>query len=209
MKRAIYACDVGSIRQGNFAWTRIDPSNQEKPDGDGDIARLCSRLISDLMNNVSVALGFEAPLFLPVPDSADNLSQGRSNEGNRSCFAPAGAYVATLALHQTAWIFKRLHDARLNFHSTFDWHLWQSNNTVPVLLCWEAFISGKHKGPSHKKDSEKAAKLFLKFEGKLVTPEDDVTAERPLSLVAAAALWAGICQKPDLICCDCLVLKPS
>ena len=147
-RRRIYCVDVGSTRQDSFAWTRVDPAESDPvPAGNYSIESLCRRLVDDLQESRSVALGFEAPLFLPVPTCVDDLSGGRDNEGNRSCFSPqGGAYVATLGLHQAAWILKYVAAQLPNsVRVTVDPHAWPPQGD-PVLFCWEAFVSGGAKG---------------------------------------------------------------
>lgn len=100
----IYACDIGSTlgKQPSFAWARLVGGDDEPPEGGRSISQLVEHLSRDLASGATVALGFEAPLFIPVPpaERPECLSQRRENEGQRSWSAPAGRYVATLAMHQ-------------------------------------------------------------------------------------------------------------
>jgi hypothetical protein len=91
MNRSIYACDVGSTIQGRFAWKRIGAPVENCSDQHSEIEALVESLRRDFGDGLSVALEFEAPLFLPVPQVASQLSRGRVGESIRSCFAPAGA----------------------------------------------------------------------------------------------------------------------
>jgi len=102
--RVIYGVDIGSTRfipggTPNFAWARVDPDAPHVIDVSSSIQELADEVISDLKHGTSVALGFEAPLFIPVPEKASNLCHGREKEGNRSCLAPAGLSVAALGIH--------------------------------------------------------------------------------------------------------------
>ncbi len=87
--RIIYACDVGSTKAAkakgrlqSFAWARLDPE-----DGAIGVSRCIENLIHyigcDVKRGYSVSLGFEAPLFIPVPEDRKDLSKGREGEGNR------------------------------------------------------------------------------------------------------------------------------
>src|SRR5687768_8806186 len=107
-ERAIYACDIGSCRKGNFAWARIDPLNSVRPNSDTDIETLISSLQEDLAVGVSIALGFEAPLFIPVPKDPNDIGRSRPGEGNRPFSAGAGASAALIGIQQVAWIMSRL-----------------------------------------------------------------------------------------------------
>ena len=213
-RRRIYGVDVGSTQQkpSRFAWTRIDPDEERIPAGNCSITSLCRSLVDDLKEGRSVALGFEAPLFIPVPTCADELSEGRGNDGNRSCFAPAGGYVATLGLHQAAYILKYV-AAQLggSVRFTVDPHAWPPRGD-PVLFCWEAFVSGNAKRKDdqpHLRDAATATMEFLKHENSLGCLPDSVTAERPLSLIGAAAVWSGLAKDRDLIREPTVVVRPK
>ena len=108
----IFAVDIGSRLAGRrgvaFAWCGVKDESGPVETGTSPVD-LVSCIEREILAGNHVSLGLEAPLFLPVPDDAKNLSRGRRNEGNRSWAAPAGGYVASLALHQAAWILGQLH----------------------------------------------------------------------------------------------------
>ena len=103
VNRVIYACDVGSVRAESFAWARVLPGNSN-PTASFDIDGLITSLRQDAESGMSIALGFESPIFMPIPESSEKLNKGRNSEGNRSMFASAGVYVTTLGIHESAWI---------------------------------------------------------------------------------------------------------
>lgn len=179
--RAIYACDVGSTRSKvpKFAWARILPERSSELVGSSDIRELVSFLAHDLKNDRSVALEFETPLFMPVPDQAEDLSRGRSGEGGRSMFAPAGAAVATLGLHQAAWILRGLFlSCGEECAFTLDWAEWPPECSRPLLFCWEAFVSqGAHSASLTGADLEDAATAAKEF----LISEDDLSAANSTS----------------------------
>ncbi len=146
--RAVYACDVGSTRARHvkFAWVRIDPDSPCEVIGSSNIRTLASNVEHDLTHGRSVALGFEAPLFIPVPESADDLSTGRKGEGARSWSAPAGSTVAMLGLHQASWLLRKLFRSCSGACTfTLDPIGWPPTGLHPMLFCWEAFVSeGAH-----------------------------------------------------------------
>jgi len=157
MHRAIYACDVGSVRSGTFAWARVEPGDGA-PVASADIDDLVTRLVQDATDGMSIALGFESPLFMPVPANSGDLSCGRCGEGNRSMFAPAGAAVATLGIHEAAWILRAIH--RQTHEYTLDWNAWPPEGATRALLLWEAFVSGAAHGDTHERDAATAAVFF-------------------------------------------------
>ncbi|CAN5654099.1 hypothetical protein BH24ACT22_BH24ACT22_06730 [soil metagenome] len=214
MKRAIYACDVGSTRAGNFGWVRVEPDTPKEIKGCSDICALVTKIKEDLEHGYSIALGFEAPLFIPVPQSADDLSRGRQGEGNRPFSAQAGAYVTTLSMHQAAWVLREIY---CSCGGTCTFMLnpqdWSPNKSRPILFCWEAFVAGSSKGEggkqSHIQDAATAAMAFLRREEDLIN-SNAVTVEHPFSLIGAAALWSGWSTDLKILHHDqTLVIKPS
>ncbi len=196
MGTAIYAVDVGSTieRKGisAFAWCRVVDSESSPSISLGTcIEKLSKEIASDLNNGQRVALGLEAPLFIPVPDDRSRLSRARDREGNRSWAAPAGGYVATLALHQTAWMLRKIREnCKANAITIsvdpIDWV--DRKSPQPMLFGWEAFVSGAAHGNTHLEDATTAAMWFRDRQDNLISA---VTAEKPISLFGAAVLWSG------------------
>lgn len=202
--RAIYACDVGSCRRGNFAWARVGPEQPARPTSSADIEQLVLALRKDFTDGLNIALGFEAPLFVPVPDDPDDIGRARAGEGNRPFSAGAGASAALLGLQQAAWVMSRLRGGTEEYGVTTDWRPWP--HPSPTILLWEAFVSGGVKGECHADDAITAAMEFHRRETSLCS---DVTSELPLSLVGAAALWSGLCEDPSVLRRPVLVLRPT
>lgn len=208
LSRVIYACDVGSIRGGSFAWSRIEPDGLV-PTASTSIDDVVPRLLADVGNGASVALGFESPLFMPIPIDSIDLNRGRVNEGNRSMFAPAAASVTTLGVHEAAWILRAIRDQAVRVLTyTLDWKAWPPTDGTRLLLLWEAFVSGPAHGLSHEQDAATAAVFFRDREDEL-DAANAVTAGEPLSLIHAAALWAGWSNDLARLHEGCLVLRPT
>lgn len=213
MKRVIYAIDIGSTRSHrtrgvSFAWARI---YADKPDDVvvcQYIERLTTAIRSDIQTGFSVSLGFEAPLFIPVPSAATDLSRARCGEGNRSWSAPAGLAVASLAVHQVAWLLKNLADLKRADLLSTNIDDWPPKNDRQILYCWEAFVSGKAHSKDHLRDAATAAKYFLDHENVLLSM-NAVSADSSLSLFHAAAIWAGWLDDVQSLSTKLLVLRPS
>ena len=207
MNRAIYAVDIGSTLSGAFAWARVYSNAPNQVSTSHCITHLAKSLRSDLTKGLSVSLGFEAPLFLPVPLHSQDLSRARDNEGNRSWSAPAGLSVATLAIHQISWLFRNLSDLRrdrlLTTHIA-DWPPEQDQQ----FFCWEAFVSGPAHADDHMRDAATAATYFLANENNL-QGMNAVTANNPLSLFHTAAIWAGWITEVNQLNNQLLVLRPE
>lgn len=216
MKRVIYTCDVGSTRQqeGNkgpaFAWARLLLNEGGKSiQGSSDIQQLVKRLELDIMQGYSVALGFEAPLFIPIPEDSKDLSRGRRGEGNRSFASPVGLAVCALGVHQSAWILKRLYESSsCKCEFTLDLQCWPPSGHRPVLFCWEAFVSGRAHSDKHLKDAATAAVFFFDNEQDL-QKANAVRAENIISLIGAVALWSGWRSDLHYLHRSTLVLKPN
>jgi|SRR5215213_5402718 len=211
--RRIYVADVGSTLNDAFGWAGTKPGSPEVW-GSRSIEALVVAMAADLRKGVSVALGLEAPLFLPIPEDARNLSRGRDGDKDRSCLAPAGGYVAALSLHQVAWILQELRKScgSICFFSV-DPSNWYPREGPPVLFCWEAFVSKEAHAPEghlngHVADAATAARFFAEHEERL-KEVSAVTAESPLSLIGAVALWSGWSTDLALLATPTVVLRPA
>jgi hypothetical protein len=209
MDGVVYACDIGSVKQNRFAWSRV-VSLKAKPIASRNIDGLLDQIEHDVRSGASIALGFEAPLFMPVPLRSKDLNSGRIGEANRSMFAPVGAFVTTLAIHEAAWILRGLRDrigATIDF--TVDWQRpWRSGKGKAKLLVWEAFVSSLAHGDTHERDAVTAARYFVQCEHRFAEV-NSVTCEQPFSLIHCAAIFAGWSADVAGLHSDCLVLKPQ
>ena len=215
MRRVIYTCDVGSTRHQKksggpaFAWARLLPNKGVKSvQGSSDIQQLVKRLELDIKEGYSVALGFEAPLFIPIPEDSRDLSKGREGEGNRSFASQVGLAVCALGIHQSAWILKSLHDSlpcKCDF--TLDLQCWPPSDHRQVLFCWEAFVSGGAHSNQHIRDAATAVVFFFDNEQSL-QKANAVRADNAISLIGAVALWSGWTSDLHYLRRSTLVLKP-
>ena len=213
-KRIIYACDVGSTRccaktgLPSFAWARVNPE-----DGaiqvSSYIDKLVQHLESDIQQGCSIALGFEAPLFIPVPEDWKDLSRRREGEGNRSFASPVGLSVCTLGIHQSAWILRSLYKSSSHeCDFTLDLKRWPPSGQRPVVFCWEAFVSGSAHSKQHLMDAATAVSFFYENETNLGNI-NAVSAEKPLSLIWSVALWSGWVSDFEFMDKPTLVIKPK
>src|SRR5258708_25174372 len=92
MELTIACADIGSIRKGRFGWALRDyPEDLAARDDDNDIAVFVREISQRLRDGRPVALGFECPLFVPLPEDPVELTRARKGEGNRAWCARAGA----------------------------------------------------------------------------------------------------------------------
>lgn len=216
IKRVIYTCDIGSTlyqkkkRGPAFAWARLNPNEGTKSiQGSSDIQQLVERLQLDIEEGYSVSLGFESPLFIPIPDNSRDLSKGREGDGRRSFASQIGLSVTALGIHQSAWILKRLHESSSRkCEFTLDLQCWPPPNHQHILFCWEAFVSEKAHSDHDIKDAATAVVFFFDNEQNL-QGVNAVRTENAFSLVGAAALWSGWTSDLAYLHKTTLVLKPS
>lgn len=205
---SVYCADVGSIRRGNFGWAHADvPAGQiERHRGGREIVELVDAVGEDLEAELPVALGFECPLFVPVPQAYELLGAARPGEGARSWSANAGVSVLATGLVQASWILAELRVRRPTDKAYIDWTSYAADRRG--LFLWEAFVTGGAKAASHTDDAAIAVACFVNA---LPQPghATAVTAERPVSLIGAAALWAGWSADIDLLHAPCLVMKAA
>lgn len=213
---AICCADVGSVRGPNkkFGWAdrvlRDDGPPMRTGEGGSDALKAFASVVAGhLAAGTPVALGFECPLFVPVPADPHALGAPRVGEktakGARPWSAAAGASVLATGLVQAAWILRYLRENRPEALATFDWAAFSGGRAQ--LFLWEAFISGEAKAATHWGDAEIAVDHFA---AALPDPRSAsaVTAEAPLSLIGAAALhanWAFAGDDP--LRAPCVVIK--
>lgn len=208
MRVAVYAVDVGSVSQKKLGWARA-----YGPDGrvdieaeETDIERLAAEVATDLAGGWPVALGFECPLYVPVPPDPLRLGKARSGEGNRAWSAGAGTGALATGLVEAAWLLRALTEQAAPFETHLAWERFVSAGRG--LFLWEAFVSAKAKANSHYGDAGVAVERFIEL---LPDPAlaDEIDAESPLSLIAAAAIWSGCLDGTDALRQKCLVVKAA
>lgn len=206
----IYCADIGSVKEGNFAWASIHANGSDRQCG--DIGKLVEELADDLCGGRKVALGFECPLWIPVPPEPNQLGSARPEEGGKPWSAGAGAASLTTGLAQTAWILdgvRRKLASRQKFvpHTFFDWQ--QFVNADAGMFLWEAFVTGRAKGKSHSEDALLACKEFRK---RLEDPAAKLTPTllggQVRSLIGASILWAGWSEDLAMLRVPCIVVEP-
>jgi hypothetical protein len=208
MRLVIYCADVGSIRQGRFGWARsaADEGETERHRGGMEIVELVDGLAGDLAAGRGVALGFECPLFVPVPEPPLRLGMARPGEGNRSWSAGAGAGAMATGAVQVAWVLGELRRRCPEAMVYLDWAGFAAAGRG--LFLWEAVVTAGAKAASHVDD---AAVAVAAFRDGLPDPHavNAVGAERPLSLLGAALLWSGWSGDAGLLRTPCLVVKAA
>jgi hypothetical protein len=208
MRPVTYCADIGSIPQGRFGWARsaADETAIRRHRGGAEIVELVDGVVDDLAAGYGVALGFECPLFVPVPGMPLKLGMARAGEGNRSWSAGAGAGALATGVVQVAWILSELRRRCPETRPYLDWV--EFSQAGCGLFLWEAFVTDRAKAASHIDDATVAVGRFC---ASLPDPtaSNAVAAERPLSLLGAALLWSGWSSDAGLLHRPCLVIKAA
>ena len=201
---SVIAVDVGSLL--NIGWWRDSPS-QHSASG-RDLDGLVDAVSSDLLAGGAVALGFEAPLFVPAPSTQAGLNRQRVGEKGRPWCAGAGTGALALGIQQSAYVFTTL-AVRVHPRVTFDPSALMSGEAN--LLVWEAFVSGKSKSRSAADPHVDDARLaVLEFRRRLTTGTvaSDIDDTAVLNLAAAGLLASGLTNDTQLLHQPCVVVVP-
>jgi hypothetical protein len=205
----VFCADVGSVRSGRFGWAcgspPVDDAHQVNPSSPQHLAdavadRLCA--------GRRVALGFECPMFVPVPEQEERLGAARPGEGNRPWSAGAGSGALATGLVQAAWVLATIRRRCPNATLYLDWDRFARARSG--LLIWEAFVTATAKGSSHVDDAKIAVDAFVRSVREHPARPGScaaVTAERPLSLAGAVAIWSGWLNDPLALHAPTLVIR--
>jgi len=198
---AVFCADIGSIKKGNFGWSLLCGGRK----GSGDsIHELVHEVVACLTAGHKVALGFECPLWVPVPQDPKGLTAGRA---------------VAAGLTETAWILReirrRLTDEGISPPSAFlDWLEFANANTG--LFLWEAFVAGNAKAvdldaktDAHATDAMIACQEFVARLPNLVSKSHNKPSHPIRSLIGAAMLWSGWSKDLSLLREKCLIFKPA
>lgn len=202
----VVAVDVGSVRT-NFAWAGLDlPARRPVGEGGRHPEGAALAVLEALAAEEPVALGFEAPLMVPVSpvgpvDGWMTLGQARKGETadgrSRPWSAGAGSGALATGLVQLAWVLERIGSGFPGLRCTTRPEPWLNRDAE--LFVWEAFVSGTGKPiPSgitqHAADAAAAADTFADRlnQGTLSNSDVVCTPASSFNLAAAAATFAGL-----------------
>ena len=202
----VVAVDVGSVRS-NFAWAALDlPGRRPVGEGGSHPEGAALSVLAALDAGVPVALGFEAPLMVPVSpvgpvDGWRTLGQARQGETvdgrSRPWSAGAGSGALATGLVQMAWVLERVGSGFPGLRCTTRPEPWLAGDAE--LFVWEAFVSGTGKPvpagiTQHAADAAAAADTFAdRLEaGSLSASDVMCTPASSFNLAAAAAAYSGL-----------------
>ena len=178
---SIFCADIGSVCGGNFGW--FGRLADETSVQGSDIAALTPAVADQMNLGGAVALGFEAPMFVPLRTNPLELTKRRVGETNPNWIGGPGSAVLATGLAQVQWLLRDL-KSRLSVigRATLIWDEFASGGAN--LFLWEAFVSGHAKGDSHIRDAQIAVGKFQ--ESLFQIPLLATPSRRPLSRPCSA-----------------------
>lgn len=207
----VYCADVGSISKGNFGWARLDANGGGTHVG-GDIEHLVASVALDLREERPVALGFECPLWVPLPADSKDLGKGRPNEGSPSWSGGPGGSVFATGVVQVSWVLRKLR-GEVPVAAHFLRGTPFAVQAIGGYFFGRRLSAGDAKAPrglktSHTGDAEIGAKAFVDA---LPNPIWRTQKWKPggevFSVAGAALLLTGWSEDPTLLHEACLVVR--
>ena len=193
------AIDIG--KPGNLGWA-ID-----RPAASGTELDGCVEALAAALHAGPLALGFEAPQFVPFRDDPLNLTKARIGESSRAFSAGAGATVLVTSLVTVPYVLQRLRERSPAATATFDWR--QPLTRLGQLLLWEAFVTDQRKDTPgrHVEDAELAVSDFRRGIAAPSAFESSVTVPIYFNLLGATLLRTGWSTDLALLAAPCLVVR--
>lgn len=198
--------DIGKPGK-NLGWAIVGPHQASGTDLDKAIDEIADRLPRG-----PVALGFEAPLYVPMRTVAADLTKARSGECvggvNRPYSASAGSTVLAIATVVVPYVLKALRAAAPTCVATIDYHAFFQEPSG--LLLFEAFVTNQKKSHDarHVEDAELAASHLLRVAQQKSALESAISEPEYLNLLGAMMLRTGWSRDISVLDEECLVVRP-
>lgn len=189
--------DIGKLT--NLGWMVEGPSGAKS----GTDVDACIDALATAMEIGPLALGFEAPMFVPYGRTRRDLDKARDGEGDRSFSAGAGACVLTKALVIVPYILEGLRCRAATARPTFKWRARLSQGD---LLLFEAFVT--HAGKSSHIDCARlAVAQFPREWEKRSSLQSALEESSTLNLLGSMLLRMGWTNDLSALSEPCLVVR--
>lgn len=190
--------DIGSKK--NIGWAIDGPKPREGKDVD-----VCVDALANTLKAGPLALGFEAPMFVPLHQNSSNLTRGRRGEGDRPFTSAVGATVLTSALVVVPYILAQLRVLVPAATATFDWT--ELPTTSQQLFLFEAFVTHQQATDNdpHIRDAKLAVAKFR--HGSRDGLESAIDEPVCFNLLAAILLRVGWTGDLKSLFKPCLVVR--
>jgi len=190
--------DIGSLT--NIGWVVEGPSVTES----GTDIDLCIEALASAMKMGPLALGFEAPMFVPYGRKRCDLDKARKGDGDRAFSASPGACVLTKGLVIIPYILEGIRCRAKAARPTFKW---RGRLSERDLLLFEAFVTHVGKSVSHEECARLALKRFPGEWAKRASFESAVEEPYILNLLGAMLLRIGWTDDLTMLSEPCLVVR--
>lgn len=190
--------DIGSLT--NLGWA-IDGPAVTKSGADID---LCIEALASAMKMGPLALGFEAPMFVPYGRKRCDLDKARKGDGDRAFSASAGACVLTKGLVIVPYILEGLRCRVKAARPTFEW---RGRLSERDLLLFEAFVTHMDKSVSHVECARLALQRFPREWEKRALFESAVEEPCTINLLGVILLRIGWTTDLTMLSAPCLVVR--
>ena len=190
--------DIGKVT--NLGWVVEGPS----VNGCGDDIDKCIDTLAAALKKGPLALGFEAPMFVPYGRERSEFDKARKGEGDRSFSAAAGACVLTKGLVTVPYILQGLRHRAESAMPTFKWRERLSERD---LLLFEAFVVHVGKSVDHEGCARLAIRQFPKEWEKRAILESAIDEPCTMNLLAAMLLRMGWSHEVKMLSEPCLVVR--
>jgi hypothetical protein len=188
LKPLVAAIDVGS--PSKMGWASSTGTS-----GCGDPTEFIEHIAYHLDRDRTVALGFEAPLWVPRSRSFSRITANRGGIEammRRPWSAGAGCGALAAGIANMASLLETLH--RLTGPMPATTQLARLVDGSAKLLIWEAFVSGELKAQTHAGDAELAVTAFETGWPQL---RSAVVVEPSVNLAAATLMASGHTVEQD------------
>jgi hypothetical protein len=175
---------------------------------------VCVETLAAALQMGPLALGFEAPMFIPIRTDSKRLTAARNGEvgkgmPNRPFSASAGATALVTGMVVVSYILATLHPLVPEATATLDWR------SPPVgagrLMLFEAFVTGQQKTADtrHVEDAHLAIAAFQRGMREPASFQSSVEEPICLSLLGAIMLRTGWETDPAILSRPYLVVRAS
>lgn len=198
--------DIGKPGR-SLGWSMAGPRTAEGTDIDQCVAELTT-----VLRDGPVALGFEAPMFVPLRQDAANLLAARIGEcgegiANRPFSAGAGPTALVTALVVVPYVLSRLRAGVPDAKATLNWQSPACRSRE--LLLFEAFVANQQNPDDtrHVQDARLAVAAFQRGMQDPARFESSVVEPTCLSLLGAMLLRTGWTEDVAILSEPCLVVR--
>ena len=199
--------DIGSPKKNSLGWAVIG----EKTDCGSDLDK-CIKALAHVLQASPLALGFEAPMFVPMRKVPVHLTKARDGEGNRAFSATAGVSALGTSTVVVPYVLRGLRKAVPDVTATLDWRGWPCDPTEPRrMLLFEAFVTSQNKKTDtrHVEDAQLAAEELYTKLGSKEEIKSSVTVDECFSILGAMMLRTGWSTDASVLSESCLVVRPG